>query len=68
VKPTAITRFAEVEGLRIIAEYEAETGKDVDALAARSSLPPWLPPAPRNAAWSLPSSTGFPATLRSFHA
>ena len=44
-----VTRFAEAEGLTIIAEFvEAETGKGADA-PARSSQPPSLPPEQRNA-------------------
>ena len=59
----AIARFAESEGLTIIAEFvEAETGKGADALDRRPQLAAALPkPAGASVrSWS-PSSTGFPA-------
>jgi hypothetical protein len=63
----AVTRFADAEGLAIIAEFvEAETGKGSDALDRRPSLRRrWQQPAEQNAAYSSPSSTGFPPTSRS---
>ena len=65
-----IARFAEAEGLTIIAEYvEAETGKGADALDRRPQLAAALAAArPRSAASSSPSSTGCPATWRSLRA
>jgi len=62
----AIARFAEAEGITIIAEFvEAETGKGADALDRRPQLR-WREPDRPNAPSWCPSSIGFPATLPSF--
>ena len=63
----AVARFAEAEGIHIIAEFvEAETGKGADALDRRPQLAAALAAArpPNVPSWS-PSSTGFLAMWRS---
>jgi DNA invertase Pin-like site-specific DNA recombinase len=65
-----VTRFAEAENLRIIAEYvEAETGKGADALDRRPQLAAALAAAamPRAVSWSR-SSTASSAMSRSLPA
>ena len=65
-----VTRFAETENLRIIAEYvEAEIGKGADALDRRpnSQLRSQRPATPRAVSWSR-SSTASPAMSRSLPA
>ncbi len=57
---SAVARFAETEGIMILAEFvEVETGKGSDALDRRPSLSlqkPSLPRGAQNARCSLPSS------------
>ena len=63
----AVARFADAEGMTIIAEYvEVETGKGADALDRRPQLAAALSAAVPDAAWWCPSSTGFPAMSRSW--
>jgi hypothetical protein len=60
---TAVERFAEAEGIPLVAEFvEAESGKGADALDRRPQLAqrwPW--PDSESATSLLPSSTGSPA-------
>ena len=63
---SAVTRFAEAEGIHIICEYvEVETGKGADALDRRPQLR-WPKHASRSAPSWCPSSTAFPAMSRSY--